>query len=1180
MSGLPPGKAAGLGAGDRAGQSVTGSVVVGDVIQLANVSGSVGVTLTRPLYRVEGLAAVRGGLSVDRARAQPSLLLSARYEVVPFTGRVNLLQELADWLCEETSPVSVRLVYGPGGQGKSRLAAQFARQHGRGWAVWQARQAPPSSDAPRRIDIPDGVDGLLVIVDYAERWALSHLQALIRDLSALAGHLPDVASLRVLMLARSSGFWWSALEGWLDSDCDIPAAALSLPPLGSEVNRDAMFASARDRFADAMQVSGCHVVGSPNGLSEPAFGQVLTVHMAALAAVDAHYHGASAPGDPARISAYLLKRERGHWQQWHARAEDALGTPPQALGRTVYLATLAGPLAHASGIEALERVQIASLVENANQILADHQQCYPPEDPATVLEPLYPDRLGEDFLALTTPGHATGETSAGMADAWASTAISRLLGPLPGEELAHAWTRSAITVLIETARRWPHIASGQLYPLLRDYPQLALQAGGTSLAALAALDDIDPALLEAIESHFPHHRHVDLDIGMAAVTERLAKHPFADPAKQAHLYHNFARRLSWVGLYQRAVIATQDALSIYRRLALDNPAYRSGVAEELRSLGNDYSDMGWRDEALTATQEALFIYRGLAQANPTAFEPDLAMTLVGLGNRLAQVGRREEALTVAWDAVSVYRRLVHSEPATYGPELAASLTNLGSRLSAIGRLEEALTVAHDAVSEYRRIVEVNAAAYEPELAASLINLSSELTKARRHQEALAAIEDAIGILQRLAQVNPGAHEGSLAASLSSLGYQLSEIGRRREGLAAFQHAAEIQRRLVRDNPSAYESSLCSTLSKLAFWLSHAERPEEALAAARDAVMLRKMLTREYQATLDPDLNNSLIHLALALMLLDQNEEGLTVLEDAVAVSRRLAQASPAIYESDLAHSLRSLGDGLTMLGRREKALTATEEAVAVYRRLAQANPAIYQPDFAGSLSSLAGKLSEAGRNEKALVAVKDAVEIWQQLAQASNAHEADLAGALTDLADRLGKVSQSEEAVAPARRAVEIWQRLAQANPAAYEQGLAKSLCTLGPALILLSQWDEALSVTQESATIHQRLVQAGLDAHLPDLAARVSDLAVSLSLFADLREKLRTQLGDAFAAISHAVLLYRLRAERSPEYLIPLKNAIKVATNILAALGRSDDAMFLAQLIEMGEIVEAAQLIERISVS
>jgi hypothetical protein len=58
------------------------------------------------------------------------------------------------------------------------------------------------------------------------------------------------------------------------------------------------------------------------------------------------------------------------------------------------------------------------------------------------------------------------------------------------------------------------------------------------------------------------------------------------------------------------------------------------------------------------------------------------------------------------------------------------------------------------------------------------------------------------------------------------------------------------------------------------------------------------------------------------------------------------------------------------------------------------------------------------------------------------------------------------------------------------------------------------------------------------------------------------------------------LRAERSPEYLIPLKNAIKVATNILAALGRSDDAMFLAQLIEMGEIVEAAQLIERISVS
>src|SRR6266536_3056385 len=61
--------------GGGGGQAVTGSVVLGDVIQIQHVGGNVSVTLSRPTYRMEEFSAVAAGLTVAQARAQPSRLL-------------------------------------------------------------------------------------------------------------------------------------------------------------------------------------------------------------------------------------------------------------------------------------------------------------------------------------------------------------------------------------------------------------------------------------------------------------------------------------------------------------------------------------------------------------------------------------------------------------------------------------------------------------------------------------------------------------------------------------------------------------------------------------------------------------------------------------------------------------------------------------------------------------------------------------------------------------------------------------------------------------------------------------------------------------------------------------------------------------------------------------------------
>ncbi|GAA0986595.1 hypothetical protein GCM10009555_064340 [Acrocarpospora macrocephala] len=185
----------------------------------------------------------------------------------------------------------------------------------------------------------------------------------------------------------------------------------------------------------------------------------------------------------------------------------------------MWLAILAGPLPHDGGVAVLARTQVAALPEHASEVLDDHRRCYPPVDGSTVLEPLYPDRLAEDFLALTTPGNSDPGADREAVDSWAATSL--LSSPV-GQD-SPSWARGALSVLIETAHRWPHIAATQLAPLLTTRPELILHAGGTVLARLAALPDIDTALLEKIEALLPASRHIDLDLGIAALSARLVE---------------------------------------------------------------------------------------------------------------------------------------------------------------------------------------------------------------------------------------------------------------------------------------------------------------------------------------------------------------------------------------------------------------------------------------------------------------------------------------------------------------------------------------------------------------------------------------------------------------------------------------------------------------------------------
>ncbi|MGA4960478.1 tetratricopeptide repeat protein [Streptomyces lavendulocolor] len=991
----------------------------------------------KPAYRIEDFPTTPRPVPARVLAEQPSRLLRAVHQVVPFTGRHHDLDELAHWRDDPAPELAVRLVHGPGGQGKTRLAARFADlSREAGWTVWQAAVNETGADPIATSAPPETGTGILLVVDYAERWPVPDLRRLLQEplLHRTA------APVRILLLARPAGIWWESLDTWINDEFDAPAALHPLLPLADDPSaRAALFRQARDHFADHLGLLPDQTgrIGPPLDLdTDQDYAQILTIHIAALATVDAHLHHENAPTNPARASAYLLKRERAHWSALHQRPSQPLSTTPDAMGRTVLTATLTRPLARTHGRTALDRIGLTDSTAAANTLLDDHRYCYPPPQtvPArtvTVLEPLYPDRLGEDFLALTTPASPdTPHPVPGAAtDDWAHQAAERLLLDPTNPGTAAPWTRDALTVLIETARRWPHIATGQLYPLLKNHPELALHAGGAALAALAGLDSLDVTVLEVIEPHLPEGRHTDLDVGIAAVTARLARHRLStthDPATRARTHETLAVRQSFAGLHQEALTAGRQALQAWRDLTQTNLKHQPDLARSLSSLGVWLSEVGRWPEALIVAEEAVEIRRRLAQTNPAAYEPDLATSLSNLGALRSEVGQRDEALAVVEEAVEIRRRLAQASPNAYEPDLAASVSNLGRGLSDMGRREEALAAGLEAVEIRRRLAQANPAAYEPDLATSLGNLAVWLSDVGRRDEALAVAEEATEIRRRLAAGNPDAYEPELARSLSNLGNRLSGVGQWEEALAAELEAVEIRRRLAQANPAACEPHLATSLGNLGNRLSEVGQWVEALSATKEAVDIYRRLAAGNPDAYEPELARSLSNLGIWLSEVGRRGEALTAGLEAVEIRRRLAQANPAAYEPDLARSLSNLGVDLSDAGRRAEALTTSEEAVDIYRRLVAGNPDAYEPDLATSLSLWAWVRFEAQQDlSGALRVTGEAVEIYRKLMTAAPARF------LSPLHDVLGLQANLLTSLGHSREAgvIRMWLAANDPNP-------------------------------------------------------------------------------------------------------------------------------------------------------
>ncbi|HSZ30549.1 MAG TPA: hypothetical protein VK784_12450, partial [Pseudonocardiaceae bacterium] len=485
------------------------------------------------------------------------------------------------------------VVYGVGGSGKTRLAAELAARLSeteRWYAGFLRRDLTrPSAPTNELVWLAGVVGPVLLVVDYVEA---ADRTALAEALAVLAGRRGRTV---VLLTARYPGDWRATLDNELGSRGMHPETRPDTALNALHPRAEVVYRRAYRRFSPTS--------GAPDLPPElpAASTRWTTLDVVMLGWLAAQHPHAQLPPDRARLYEEILGREFDNWNS-DLRSRFGREADPTALRRAAAIVSLLSPTRQVVPA-ALRAVRIGELTSLAVGEIAGMLGRFL-TDPAEQVLTLRPDPLadhlivtdlrpGEDFdrcvdLAVTVgdPGHPEGD--------------------------------QAVRWLVEN--------------LTRAADQNPATAGALATAALRRHPQWWPAVLGTVWTRGGP---------FVSPLEELARHDDT-PLPLHELAHNIP--MGHGALRTLALIAAQRS-----RPALDPDEHDSDALNQAADAWNilavRQSETGDRTGALSSITEAVRIHRTLVEQNPAAFLPDLALSLNNLSLWQSETGDRAGALT-------------------------------------------------------------------------------------------------------------------------------------------------------------------------------------------------------------------------------------------------------------------------------------------------------------------------------------------------------------------------------------------------------------------------------------------------------------------------------------------------------------------------------------------------------
>ncbi|WP_203914004.1 hypothetical protein, partial [Rhizocola hellebori] len=511
-------------------------------------------------WRAKRRAAIRAGAAWQVAEPDESVvwLLRPANRVVPFAGRLEQLKKLTAW-CDQDQAMPVRLVVAPGGFGKTRLVGEFAARRKR-WQVWPVKEDSEAQVAAAILD--DRVEKrLLVIVDYAEARAARQLAGLVAAVARQDRR--DDARVRLLLIARRVGPWWTQLGRFAEGDQALvesvivaPGGVIELPAHADDRPPETIMGEAAKAFAAKLRQplpASMPTPRHPEGLS------LLQLHAYALTAVLG-----SAPSTVdtrADVIDEVLRHEARYWRRRATSTHPPLigaADPDEAtdadlpLWQLTAVACLFGAANNAEALELVHRTPCLAAI--ADQAIKQRW--------ARWLAALYPDTQQPESLGLLQPDLLAEHLIAQLLTACDLQQIRTMFAGIDPREAVQA-----LTVIGRASDHHPHllilvdvVLGASLASMTHGVITVASQFPRLYTARLVAQlpGDIAPEQLTELARLVPYPS-LELAQVAVALTTAITAQKDLDRAGRAGWLTTHAVRLGEVGRRAEGLAAAEEA---------------------------------------------------------------------------------------------------------------------------------------------------------------------------------------------------------------------------------------------------------------------------------------------------------------------------------------------------------------------------------------------------------------------------------------------------------------------------------------------------------------------------------------------------------------------------------------------------------------------------------------------